>query len=295
MDLWARRWFAPADWGTIWVVGWGVWGGSVCGRAERAGASAEAVRHWVVAKAVPRAIGVPRAALRAEELRTAARAVRIIRTAAAVATEAIRHRTSVKPAARRAIRIVRTAGVTIRVARRTSSAARPFFSGPSASAAPALVESILKVLELSLPPLSLVVGQGGGDLLVHLLDLRVYFGFSLFLDFVERVKSRLENLVDFPLLFRGKNQHALETPCHHKSGECRVRAGKRLGTGYEDDGTSGANGDAGGQDDKTEQGHSPAVDLLQMVGRRTMGCFGQAHCITQETACDSSYNGYTQA
>jgi hypothetical protein len=151
-----------------------------------------------------------------EELRATARAVRIIRTAAgaAVAAEAIRHRTSVEPAARRAIRVVRTAGVTIRVAR-TSSAARPFFPGASASAAPALAESILKVLELPLPLLFLVVGQGGGDLLVHLLDLRVYFGFSLFLDLVERVKSRLENLVDFLLLFRGKNQHALETPCHH--------------------------------------------------------------------------------
>jgi hypothetical protein len=154
--------------------------------------------------------------LRTEKLRTTARAVRIIRTAAgaAVAAEAIRHRTSVEPAARRAIRIVRTAGVTIRVAR-TSPAARPFFSGASTPAAPALAESILKVLKLPLPLLSLVVGQGGGDLLVHLLDLRVYLGFSLFLDFVERLESRLENLVDFPLLFRGKNQHALETPCHH--------------------------------------------------------------------------------
>jgi hypothetical protein len=154
--------------------------------------------------------------LRAEELRATARAVRIIRLAAgaAVATEAIRHRTSVEPAAWRAIRIIRTAGVTVRVAR-TSSAARPFFSGPSASAAPALAESILEVLELPLPLLSLVVGQGGRDLLVHLLDLRVYLGFSLFLDLVERLESRLENLVDFLLLFRGKNQHALETPCHH--------------------------------------------------------------------------------
>jgi hypothetical protein len=168
MDLWAIRYVVSADWvvdwGMVCVVGWGVRSGSVRGWAERAGASAEAVRHWVVSKAVLRAIGISRTALRAEELRATARAVRIIRLAAgaAVATEAILHRTSVEAAARRAIRIVRTAGVTIRVAR-TSSAARSFFSRPSASPAPALAESILKVFKLPLPLLPLVVGQGSGD------------------------------------------------------------------------------------------------------------------------------------
>jgi acetyl-CoA carboxylase alpha subunit len=154
--------------------------------------------------------------LRVEELRTAARAVRIIRTpaGAAVATEAIRHRTSVEPAARRAIRIVRTAGVMIRVAR-TSSAARPFFSGPSASPAPALAESILKVLKLPLPLLSLVVGQGSGDLLVHLFDQRVYLGFSLFLDITERIESCLGDLSDLLLLFGGKVQDTFKALRHH--------------------------------------------------------------------------------
>jgi hypothetical protein len=125
---------------------------------------------------------------------------------------------------RRTIRVVRASAILIGLARPsgalaafsgTSAASRTSFARGASSPTPALMEASLKFLKLPLPPLSLLIGQGRGYVVVHLFDYRIHLGLGLLLDLAECFESRLADQSNLFLLFRGKIQDVFEASGHH--------------------------------------------------------------------------------